>query len=234
MGGFVVYAAEISRYILDMFIQLIVNDHIRRCGLVVHVADFVGDLVAYIDRTKLAGAFVRRDLLLVRLFGNGVLDDLKLNLVVVADLHPGAAAAVHDLAGTTLGLLRTLQHLDLEGDGAFGIGGHILQRPDDLMVGFVIHAAVGRAVCHILDVLIQSVLDGDIRGFGLIVVVADLIGDLVAHVDRAELAGALVGIGLLLVRLFGHGVLGPEPSPSGRRSRPCLRRRWTASRPPAP
>ena len=139
----------------------------------------------------------------MRLFGHGVLDQLEREFSIVADLNRRRRAAVHDLAFAAVGLLRALQHLDLQGDGAFGIGRHILQRPGDL-VGGVIHAVVARG--YELDVLVQLILDGDIRGFRLVVLVADFVGDLVAHLDAAQGTGALVGVGLLLVRLFGNGV----------------------------
>ena len=208
VGRTVVRAVTIRAHVLHVLVQLVLDDDLRILLLVVLEADRIGDLIAHLHRIQQALAFssVRRrghGLPLLRRFRHGIGDLFQGKFVVVAHLHGGGVAAVDDLAQAALALQRAFQHLHLQGDCAFLALGNVLQRPADH--AFVVPAAVaGR---HELHVLIQRIRDDDVRRLGLVVPVADLVGDLRAHLHRAKLAGALIGHGLLLVGRLRHGVL---------------------------
>ena len=57
------------------------------------------------------------------------------------------------------------------------------------------------------DIVIEHILDGDGRRLLLVIVEADLVGDDIADLHSAQLAGALVRSRLALVRNLGNGVL---------------------------
>ena len=193
----------VSRHERYVLVQLVFDDYISFFRLVVPVADLIGDFVADLHAAQHSCAFIRRSLCLHGLLGHRVLDSLHTVLSIVADLHSCRFVAVHDLAFAALALQRALEHFHRQSDLAICACRDVLNLPGhDAALMFAI---VARG--HKLYVLVQRILDGDCSSLSLVILVADFVGDLVAHLDTAEFAGAFIRRDLLLVRFFGHGVL---------------------------
>ena len=181
------------RHKLDVLVQCVLDDDVRRLALVVPVADPVGDLVADLNAAQDAVALIRRGLLLVRLLRHGVLNGIQRIFRIVSDLH---RRGIDDLAG----FLCALQHLHGESDNALVARLDVLKRPGH-------DAARGRPAVACGDerhIRIQLVGDLHRRGHILVVAIEYLVGDLLAHLHRAEHARTLIGRGLAL---FGDRVL---------------------------
>ena len=208
--SFIIFSARIAfcicrRYILDIFVKLIVNDNFRCLTLVVSEGDLVGDLVSYLHTAQFADAFVRSDLFLMRNLRYRVLDFFHTVLMIVADLNRCGLTAVDNLARAVIGLLSTFQNHHSQSYFARFSSRYIRDRPVNLMILLNISSVI---VCSLkLYVRIQCILDLYIRIFRLVVLVADLISDLISDLDAAEHAGAFVRSDFLLLRYFRYRVL---------------------------
>ena len=93
---------------------------------------------------------------------------------------------------------RTGQHPHLQGDSALNAWLHAINRPRERAAR--LYVSLCRSLHNQLHIRVQLVGNGNVRCFGLVILVADLIGDLVAHLHRAEYLCTLVGVNLLLCR----------------------------------
>ena len=205
MGLFVIRALRLGARVFHVRVQLVLDGDRRFLFLVVPVVDLVGDDVAHPHEAQQARALVGLDLLLVRLLGHRVLFLVGPELVVIVHLH--RRLVVH-LAR----LLRAFEHLDGQRDLALRVRGDIFDLPNDLAAGVFLglrdlyrFAGARLARSDKLHVGVELVLDGDVRGLRLVVLEADLVGDLIAHLHAVVDLQVLAAVaGLALLRLLQH------------------------------
>ena len=185
-----------------MIIKLIIDYDISGFFFVVFVADFIRDDIAHLYRAKDTCSFVGSNFLLVRRFRNRVFHLIQSEFMVIAYLHGGSIPAIHDLAWTSR-FLRAGQDFHTQRNRAFVARVHVLQSPGYGSIG-VYTAVAGRDEFHIL---IQRILDDDIRFLFLVIPEADFVGNDVSDLHSAKRTRAFVWFCLFLFRFFRHRIL---------------------------
>ena len=202
----VVHPAVVRR--ADKFhigIQRIRDGYGRGFCLVILIADLIGDLITHLYRTEYTRTFVRSDFLLLRSARHRILNDFKVELLIISDLHRCSVTAVDHLARATLRLQSTLQDPDGQVHFSLFSTGYCLKKPCNRPVSRCINTPV-----RLIDkfyIRIQLIPDQNICGFRLVVPAADLIGDLIADSDRAQDSFSLIWLGFLLMRYLRYRIL---------------------------